>query len=269
MNRCLICGYQLNLFCKVRDQEIYKCSNCGFGVTEGAVIQKGEYHRDKTYIGEEALFKNIFAKRVRIILKFKKVGSALEIGCSTGLMLSLLKEKGWQVCGVEISRQAAQKAEKRGVKIIPEDFLKAVINEKFDLVILNHTLEHLENPDQVIEKATKLLNKDGLLYIDLPNFGSLSAKILRGSWPALLPKEHRWHFSEKTLSILLEKFDFKIIFTEKASGIWDYQRSFYGIFLSLISFKKRFFKELLTAKGSWVVTKLKIGSDLMVIAKKI
>lgn len=249
--------------------EIYKCPRCGLGVTQNLKTQNSDYHRDETYIEEESLFKNIFLKRVNKILKFKKRGKAMEIGCSTGLMLSLLQDRGWEISGVEISKKAAEAAKKWGVNIIINDFMKVNIKEKFDVIILNHTLEHLENPAEVIKKVKNLLSPGGLIYIDVPNFGGLSAKLLGNNWPLLLPSEHLWHFTEKSLKILLEKLGFKIKFIEKASGVWDYNNPLWGILLSLITLKKRFFSEFFTAIPSWLVTKLGLGSDLMIIAKKI
>lgn len=249
--------------------EIYKCPHCGLGVTQNLKTQNSDYHRDETYIEEESLFKNIFLKRVNIISKLKKPGKVLEIGCSTGIMLSLLQREKWQVKGVELSVKAAEIANKRGIQVLTQDFMKVKISEKFDVVILNHTLEHLENPAEVIKKVKNLLSPGGLIYIDVPNFGGLSAKLMGKNWPLLLPNEHLWHFTEKSLKILLEKLGFKIKFIEKASGVWDYDNPLWGILLSLVTLKKRFFSEFFTAIPSWLVTKLGLGSDLMIIAKKI
>ncbi len=265
MDRCLICQNKTSLF----SGKIYKCQKCGFGQTEDTKLQQSDYHRDETYKEEERLFNNIFLKRVNIISGFKKSGRVLEIGCSTGIMLDLLKKRGWQVRGVELSQAAARVAQKRGIKVVVDNFNKINLKEKFDVVILNHTLEHLENPVEIIKKIKNLLLTGGLIYIDLPNFGGLSAKLMGKNWPLLLPEEHLWHFTEKSLKILLKKNDFKIIFIEKASGIWDYGNPLWGLILSLLTFKKRFFIEVLTAIPAWIVTKLGIGSDLMIIAKKI
>lgn len=267
--KCPICESKTSLMWQCAGFDIYECLSCGLGITKNSKIQTEGYHRDETYIQEEKLFKNIFLKRVNIISKFKKPGKVLEIGCSTGIMLSLLQRGKWQVKGVELSVKAAEIANKRGIQVLTQDFMKVKISEKFDVVILNHTLEHLENPAKVIKKVKNLLSPDGLLYIDVPNFGGLSAKLLGKNWPLLLPNEHLWHFTDKSLKILLGKLGFKIIFIEKASGVWDYDNPLGGIFLSLATFKKRFFGEIITALPSWIVTKLGIGSDLMVIAKKI
>lgn len=269
MKTCFVCGKELSFFGVSNNKKILKCSNCGMGYTVGAATQKGKYHRDETYIEEENLFKNIFQKRVNRILRLKKTGKVLEIGCSTGLMLALFKEKGWEVAGVEVSQKAAPIAAKRGIPVFIKPFETINFQEKFDVIVFNHTLEHLKDPEGAIKKAQLLLNKGGLIYIDLPNFGSLSAKIYGINWPMLLPDEHLWHFTLKSLRILLNKSDFKVVYVERASGIWDYNSSLKGMLISLISFKKRFFTELLTSIPSWVVWKLGMGSDLMVIAKKV
>lgn len=265
---CPICQNELVKYGEAKGKEIYRCNSCGFGETKKLIAQKKEYHRDESYVKEERLFENIFEKRVKIISRFKQKGSVLEIGCSTGLMLSLLMSRGWEVTGIEISRKAAKIAEKRGIKVIIQSFETSEINQKFDLIVLNHTLEHLTDPEEVISKAYSLLNDKGLLYIDVPNFGGLSAKVYGMNWPLLLPEEHLWHFSEKSLSFLLEKLGFRIIFINKSSGIWDYANPMQGVLQSLIHLKKRFFNELITAVPSFLITKLGLGTDLMMIAKK-
>lgn len=264
---CPICSGKMTVFGKKDNYIIYKCSICGFGLTSGTKLQKGDYHRDDTYKDEEKLFKNIFSKRSKIVNKLIKPGKVLEIGCSTGILLSMLKEKGWEVTGVELSKKSAEIAISKDIPVLTLPFEKINFKEKFDLVILNHTLEHLEKPKEVIEKIKKILNPKGYLYIDVPNFGGISAKAMKTKWPLLLPDEHLWHFSEKSLEKLLGK-DFKILYRNKSSGVWDYGKPFKGQLQSLIGRKKRFFKEFTTSVPSLVVSKLGKGADLMIVARK-
>lgn len=268
MRKCILCQSEVNFFGQNNGYNIYRCPDCRLGFTEKLQSQQADYHRDETYIEEEVLFKNIFLKRVNIITKFSKAGLALEIGCSTGLMLSLLKNRGWQVVGVEISQKAAKAAESRGIKILNQPFEEIKLKSGYDLVIFNHTLEHLENPIEAVKKAKLILKPGGLIYIDLPNFGSLSAKLLGTNWPLLLPNEHKWHFTLKALSLLLNNLNFKVVNVHRDSGVWDYNNPLLGIWNSLTSFKKRFFIEVFTLVPSLVISKLGLGSDLMIIAKK-
>ncbi len=266
---CYICGGELEELGKHQlGYRIYRCLKCGFGQTEGTVIQKKDYHRDKTYILEEALFANIFQKRIKLIERFQKTGRVLEIGCSTGLMLSLLSRDGFEVMGVEISAIAAKRAKKRGIDVVTSPFEKTNFRKKFDLIIFNHTLEHLADPRLVLKKVVGLLNNDGLLYIDLPNFGSVSAKIMGVKWPLLLPEEHPWHFTFEAIQQISGQLGFKILLVNRSSGIWDFDNPVKELWLSLSTFKKRFFSEVLTAIPTFVISKMGLGSGLIIIASK-
>lgn len=267
--KCPICDGELLNFISEKSYQILKCKNCGLGKTKNLKAILGEYHRDDTYIQEEDLFRNIFLRRTKIIQKVTQAKDVLEVGCSTGLMLKLLENHGIEVFGVEISRKSAKLARSRGIDVLVDDFLQVKLNKKFDVVVFNHTLEHVDNPEIYLKKAVSLLDKDGYLYIDLPNFDSLTAKLLKSNWPLLLPNEHLWHFTPKSLDILLGRLGLKIIFVNKMSGIWDYDKPVYGLSLSLFGIKKRFFAEFLTAIPSLVTSKLGLGSDLMIIANKI
>lgn len=266
--RCLVCNFKTRFFSKFGSYQIYRCPKCGLGQTLGLGPQTNKYHRDQTYLIEEKLFKNIFLKRVKMISQFSKPSRALEIGCSTGLMLSLLRMRGFEVMGIEMSQEAAGVAKARGIDVVVVPFEKVKLNQKFDLVIFNHTLEHLPDPLEALKKAKLLLRLNGILFIDLPNFDSLVAKILKDRWPLLLPEEHLWHFTRKSLSLLLSRLDFKILKTEKASGLWDVDNPVLELWFSFSGLKKRFFVNLITAIPSLILDKLGWGSGLTIIARK-
>ncbi len=270
MKSCLICQSVSELFGKKNQYSVFKCNSCGFGFTENSDIQTGEYHRDETYIHEQGLFKNIFQRRVNIIKNLHpNPGKILEIGSSTGLMLSLFAKAGWDVTGVEISSSASDFAIKKGIKTFKQPFEKIDFREeKFDVVIMNHTLEHLENPIEVISNINKILNIGGLLLIDVPNFDSFWAKLLKMNWPMLLPEEHLWHFTKKALSLALEEHGFKVVFSAMPSGLFDLANPLSELFLSLTTFKKRFFTQVINAPIDAVLTMTNSGNDLTIVAKK-
>lgn len=267
--KCPNCGDKTKIYIKTKDFEIEKCKLCGLGITKNLKAHLGDYHRDEQYVTEERLFKNIFQKRAKLISKFIRKGSILEVGCSTGLLLSLLKKKGLDVTGVEVSKPAAKVAKEEGIKIFITPFEKFNTKKKYDCIIFNQTLEHLDNPFLALKKSSEILSKKGILFIDLPNFDALTLKILKGSWPHLLPEEHLWHFTYKSLEILLKRNNLEIFLSEKSSGIWDLDSPLDELLASLFSFKKRFFINFISAIPSLIISKMKLGSGLMVIAKKI
>ncbi len=260
----------MNLFGKKGRFEIDKCTNCGLGSTKNLKPQTGEYHRDEVYIHEQDLFENIFKRRIRAIEKYRSSpGKVLEIGSSTGLMLSVFKDRGWEVLGIEMSKLSAKFAQDKGIDTIVGTFEKSRIESgSIDVAILNHTMEHLEDPVQVISKIYRILKPGGLLLIDVPNFGSLSARYQQMNWSLLLPNEHLWHFTKESFENIFKQTGFDLIFCARPSGLWDFDDVFKELIRSFKSFEKRFFIELTTLIPSLIITKLGLGTDLTVIGRK-
>lgn len=269
--KCIACGGRLSLIGESAGVEIYKCVHCGLGVTSGAGSKKpGQYHRDWVYAKREKQFRNIFQKRADIIQRFGQKGNVLEIGSSTGILSSLLKQQGWDVAGIEPSREAASMANKRGVPTTVLPFERAKLaNKKYDVLIFNHTLEHMTNPLTILKKARSILGAGGILFIDVPNFASLAARVAGVSWKYILPNEHLWHFTPSALFNLLNKAGFSPLWWEAHSGVWGYANPWREIWESLITGKKRFFWNMVTFLPTWILTKLKVGTGLTVVARKV
>lgn len=228
------------------------------------------YHRDEEYIENEKLFENIFLKRVRILDKFfKKPGKVLEVGCSTGIMLDILKKEDWETWGVEPSKSGAV-AKKRGHKVVKNYFEKTKLPKNyFDLVVMNHVLEHMDDPVRVLEKTKTVLKKGGIVYVDVPNIGSLASKIYGKNWKYLLPDEHIHHFTPETLKKLLEEAGFKVVWLKTWSGLFDYANPFLELWQSLIGMKKRFFANVFGFPGALIATILNKGTSMAIIGRKV
>lgn len=222
-----------------------------------------KYYRDKEYLENKNLFRNIFQKRFNVLKRFIKKGRVLEIGCSNGVFLDIFKKNGWETWGVEPSENGLI-AEKKGHKIIKSYFEKAELPEKyFDLVVMNHTLEHVDDPMVVVKKIYKLLKPNGILFVDVPNLGSLLSKIMGKSWPYLLLEEHKSQFTKDSLSKIFDTSGFKVIHFESRSGIFEYANPFLELH------RKRFILDLITIPYSILTTLLNMGDSMSLIGRKI
>ncbi len=228
------------------------------------------YHRDKTYQENENLFKNIFTKRFFIANKFRnKPGKVLDIGTSTGTMLDIFKEAGWETWGVEPS-ESAKVARDKGHNITKGYFEETKLpKDYFDLVIMNHTLEHLDDPLQILGKIHTVLKKGGIVYVDVPNAGGVASKMMGDRWPYKLPIEHKWQFTRKALSEFFVKSGFEVIHFESRSGLFEFGYPVKELFESLFTLKKRFFTNLITFPYALVVTILNTGDSMSVLGKKL
>ncbi len=100
--------------------------------------------------------------------------SILEIGCSNGQILGHLRDRGWEVNGVEISHLACFLAPYEIRKrIFFGDLLDLKIDRTYDVIMGLDVFEHL-NPFKIpeyIRKCADRLNPGGYLYANIPMFG--------------------------------------------------------------------------------------------------
>lgn len=227
-----------------------------------------KYHRDKTYLENESHFRNIFSTRFKIAKHFGKKGRVLDIGASTGIMLSIFKNDGWETWGVEPS-ESANAAKEGGHRIIKNYFEKAKLPKNFfDVVIMNHTLEHLDDPVLVLRRIYTLLKKEGILLVDVPNAGGLGSRLLGDKWPYRLPLEHKHQFTKVTLSKVFRDAGFEVVHFKSRSGVFEFGNPVLEIWESMIGMKKRFFTNLINIPYDILVTILNYGDSMTMVGKK-
>ncbi len=124
----------------------------------------------------------------------------------------MLRERGWQVEGVELSEAAAHHArDLLGLSVFVGDFLAVPLAPgTFDVVQLWHVLEHCADPVAALRQAHALLRPGGLLVLAVPNFESLQARLAGRHWFHLDIPRHTVHFRAGALLALLAREEFAI-----------------------------------------------------------
>ncbi len=129
----------------------------------------------------------------------------LDIGCGGGLFLSLLKQQGARVTGIELSDSRAQYARmKHDLQVykhpIESDFWQKEYAGHFDAVTLWDVIEHVNYPFQTLQCAVNVLRPGGWLLIDTPcrdsfyhRFGELTYRLTRGRYPTFLNAMYSSH----------------------------------------------------------------------------
>ena len=147
----------------------------------------------------------------RGVLEFKGSGRILDIGCGSGLHLWFLKNLGWQVWGLEISSPAAQIAQSLGVNVFCGELTQANFpSQYFDIIRMNHVIEHLPQPAAYLKEIKRILKPDGDCLIRTPNIKSLNYLIFKKYWRGLEVPRHLYLFSPITLKTLFHRFGFQI-----------------------------------------------------------
>ena len=154
----------------------------------------------------------------------------LDIGCGGGLFLSLLKQQGADVIGIELSDSRAQYAKtKHSIEIhkypIESDFWQSRYANHFDVVTLWDVIEHVNYPEQTLRSAVNVLKRGGLLLIDTPcrdsfyhRVGEITYRLSGGRYPTFLNAMYSSHlfghkqiFSTIEMRQLLEAIGLEVI----------------------------------------------------------
>lgn len=211
--RCYCGAKEYKLLFLANKYKIVQCVFCKQirTITPSFFRRKQVYDTEdiSVYINKEEMFRIIFRRIVDFIKQYKTEGTFFDIGAGVGLLVDEARKAGFCASGIEPSKAAVTAGRKLfGAKLRLGKFSERTILKPTDIVILNHVLEHLSDPPNIIKKVEHALKKDGLLVIGVPNFNSIMSKLKKDRWQNLIPDQHRWHFSIETLDKLVFPFGF-------------------------------------------------------------
>jgi SAM-dependent methyltransferase len=136
----------------------------------------------------------------------------LDVGCATGERLTLWRDLGWEVHGVEPNRYAAGiAAEKIPGTIRASTLEQAGFDEsRFDCVTMEGVLEHVPSPRETLGEVDRVLKPGGQLVIRVPNARAWETILFRGMSAAADMPRHWWIFHRENLARLLRECGFEI-----------------------------------------------------------
>jgi len=285
---CPIClSEKINFFCEKSGFKLYDCSFCGLSFVwpipgRLADIYQEPYFKasledgraDKfgysDYEEDKKAMRGTFITYLNKIAKLAAGRRIFDIGSATGYFLDLAKQAGWLTAGVEISDYAAKIAGAKGHKVFTGDLPDLKIGGKYDVVTAWDVLEHLAEPKKYLKAAQDILNQGGILAVNTIDRGSLYAKLTGKNWHAIVPPEHLFYYSARSLKILLEANGFKIIERFKIGKKFTLPYIFKVL---ANSHKVKILASLADcfAKGFWRKISLPINlrDNIFIIAKKI
>ena len=133
----------------------------------------------------------------------------LDVGCGNGAFLNLARTCGWDVIGLDSDPQAAINAAKQGLSVKTggiEVFDSQ--SEVFDVITLNHVIEHVHEPVKVLKACHALLKPGGQLWLGTPNIDSFGHERFQKSWRGLETPRHLVIFNRRSLIRALVKAGF-------------------------------------------------------------
>lgn len=231
INQCPICGTTTFLpltACKdftVSHETFHvkQCTSCTLGITSPRPEEDNipGYYKSEEYISHSGkssqgighlyrIARSIALRQKRkLIQKFHKTGTLLDLGCGTGEFLFTMQQANWIVTGVEPSEIGRTKSGAITNTKIFKDISQ--INDKmFNAITAWHVVEHIPDLHKSLTKIKQLLEKNGVLFIAVPNYESPDAESYKSYWAAYDVPRHLWHFSQKSMKELLAKEGFTV-----------------------------------------------------------
>jgi 2-polyprenyl-3-methyl-5-hydroxy-6-metoxy-1,4-benzoquinol methylase len=159
--------------------------------------------------------KKMYEIDLKYLSLYKKNGRLIDIGCSNGDFLKILHKK-YDSFGIDIDSEAIDIAKKN--KSISKNVFNFRLTDiknklgKFDIAVLRGVIEHVKNPIEYFAQISKLLRKNGIIFISAtPNVDSPCAIKFKDKWNQFDPIQHINLFSADTIKKIGNKYGFKLI----------------------------------------------------------
>jgi len=136
----------------------------------------------------------------------------LDFGSGWGFFLATAKELGWDTYGLEpLPGPSVYARATFDLNIITDTLHENTYQaDSFDVITSFQVFEHLPNPKEVIQNLHKILCKDGIVLIEVPNYNTWTMKIM-GSRHRHFVQDHINFFSFDTLGRLFMENGFEIV----------------------------------------------------------
>jgi SAM-dependent methyltransferase len=116
----------------------------------------------------------------------------LDIGCGGGALLADLRAIGFgNLTGAD--PYMVKEREEPGFRLLKSDGVS--LNERFDVVMMNHALEHVSDPGAVLRDIHSILAPGGVVLIRIPISASYQWRHYGGEWINLDAPRHMTLFS--------------------------------------------------------------------------
>src|SRR3989338_833609 len=168
---CPICGYYCENYEPAKHlPRFFRCSRCS-----------GYYHQmenkplySKTYFAESdkpSFIKSLAGGFLGKFFFSSNKAKILDYGCGNGKFVAYLKKRGFNVDGYDPSLSAVKMARENNLPVY-----KAIPENKNDLIMFWHSLEHSDTPLNDLKKCKQYFLPGAKLLIAAPNGESLEAK---------------------------------------------------------------------------------------------
>ncbi|MFY9823747.1 MAG: class I SAM-dependent methyltransferase, partial [Thermoanaerobaculia bacterium] len=217
---CAVCGSseRRRLFAK-QGFAYHRCAGCSHvyispGLRRAAYLDleaEGESNGDGDGGSPYLEAQRLYAEPICQLLRLRSPGARLlDLGFGEGHLLRTARAFGFEVYGMDASRQAVELLEPEFGRHVVCGAIGAVAIpwSDLDVIVMSHVLEHLRDPAAALAEVYGRLKPGGLLYVAVPDMGSVQFRMFGKNWDAVSPLVHLQGFNEASLGHLLARCGF-------------------------------------------------------------
>lgn len=153
-------------------------------------------------------------------------GELLDIGCGSGHRLEQMRWLGWRVSGIDFDEEAVRVARERGLDVscgtIPGKWFPP---NSFDAIVMNHVIEHVPNPIELLTECERILKPGGRVVITTPNSASWGHRLFKTDWRGLEPPRHLHIFSPLSIERTIRRAGFQLVSTRTFDSAYVWRLS--------------------------------------------
>jgi 2-polyprenyl-3-methyl-5-hydroxy-6-metoxy-1,4-benzoquinol methylase len=155
-----------------RDWSLARCLACGLYYRNPPPAEKMRRHYENVY-EDDLTSDHIDERRRAVFATFLETfaprggGRLLDIGCGSGEFLTLARERGWSVEGVEVSPGGAALARRRGLTVHAS--VEELPDDAYDVVTLWNVIDFFSHPLEQMRHIRRVLVPGGTTLVRAPN----------------------------------------------------------------------------------------------------
>ena len=222
---CVACGSTNARPLGVKNElDVVSCVECDSVYTPYSPWYSSAHFYSGFYLNDEELsppeFINTRLQEITAEFSpFRKSNCLLDIGCGAGNLLSAARTNGWNAQGLDVSASAVKHVRELGFEVYEGELQAAAFpSGHFDVVTAAELLEHLIDPQPLLQEVARILRPGGLFWTTTPNARGLSGRMLGLKWRCIWPPEHLQLFSIRGLTKLLREAGFRQLRIDTTGG---------------------------------------------------
>ena len=228
--------------------DVWKCTSCTLRFTQNVpdTAHIAPYYQSADYVSHSDTKKGVVNRAYHLVRTYtllnkrslvqevtgKKSGTLLDVGAGTGAFAHTMQKAGWSVTGLEPDETArANAAANYQITLDTNEKLPTLSSNSYDAITMWHVLEHVHDLHGYLNQFNRILKTDGTLLIAVPNYTSYDAGKYDNCWAAYDVPRHLYHFSPKSMEVLLNSHGFVL---QQIKPMW-----FDSFYVSMLSEKQR------------------------------